>query len=386
MKKTRAAGFILALVLGIPHPSAGSAGEPIRIAAIFSITGPAAASNAPSLQGARLAVQEVNRSGGVLGRPLVLVEIDNLSTPIGSKVAADKAVEKGVAAIMGAAWSSHSLAVARVAQKHSIPMVTNMSTHPAVTRIGDCVFRVCFTDPFQGRVMARFALEDLGAETAVILKDLSSDYSIGLAEEFRRNFETGGGRVLREPGYKHSQESFRRIAVELERFRPEIVFIPGHDESGAIIQSALEAGVSSVFLGGDGWVGESFLERGGRFLKKGFHCTHWNEGATTKASQRFVALARRVGARGAALGPLTASEALAFDAIMLIVDSLKRAGSVDRQALRRALAGTRGFDGVTGPISFDAHGDPIKDAVIMEISNGSPEYLKTVGLKEQSLN
>lgn len=368
--------FVLALTAGSTPGLCASAAEPIRIAAIFSVTGAAAPSNAPSLDGARLAVQEVNRTGGVLGRPLVLVEIDNLSTPIGSKVAADRAVRQGVAAIVGSAWSSHSLAVARVAQRHTVPMVTNMSTHPDVSRIGDCIFRVCFTDPFQGRVMAQFALEHLGAREAVIVKDLASDYSIGLAREFRRNFEEGGGRVEMELDYKHSQESFRGLVEQIRRPGPEIVFLPGHDESGVIVREAAQAGISTVFLGGDGWVGDSFLERGGRVLENGFYCTHWDEHADTEISRAFVDLVR--GSQGSRAGLVNASKALAYDAVLLIADALERAGTTDAKALRRALAETRAFEGVTGSISFNEHGDPFKEAVIMEISDGSTHYLKTV--------
>ncbi len=297
MKHIRVAWFILCLFTAVVPPGQGRAVEPIRIAGIFALSGPAAPSNASSLEGARLAVQEANRTAGVLGRPLLLVEIDNLSTPIGSKVAADRAVRNGVAAMVGVPWSSHCLAAARVAQKQGVPLVSNMATHPEVTRIGEYIFRVCFTDPFQGQVMARFAVEDVGERTAVIVKDLSSDYSIGLAGEFRRNFEAAGGRVRRELHYKHSQESFREIAAGIRRLRPDLVFLPGHDESGAVIRESLEAGVEAVFLGGDGWVTESFLERGGRFLETGYYCTHWNERSGTEGSRRFVELARRAGAR-----------------------------------------------------------------------------------------
>jgi branched-chain amino acid transport system substrate-binding protein len=348
----------------------------VRIAAIYAVTGPAAPDNAASLAGVRLAVREVNRSGGVLGRPMALVEIDNRSTPIGSKVAADRAVRQGVTAIVGSAWSSHSLAIARVAEQHGVPMVTNISTHPDVTRIGEWVFRVCFTDPFQGQVMARFALGDLGAKKGLIIKDISSDYSIGLAREFRRNFEAGGGRVVQELGYKHAQDSFRGLLLQARGREPDIVFLPGHDESGAIIREAVQTGMPGTFLGGDGWVTDSFLERGGRLLEKGFYCTHWDENASRPASRSFVGLAR--GSRGPGAGLLNAPEALAFDAVMLIADALERAGSANREALRRALAETRAWEGVTGSISFDAHGDPIKEAVIMEVERGASRYLKTV--------
>ena len=368
--------LIVLLLLTVPHayPEEG-----IRIAAIYALTGNASSANRASLAGVRLAVRELNRHGGVLGRPLVLLEIDNRSTPIGSKVAADEAARHGVVAIVGADWSSHSLAAARVAQKRSIPMVTNVSTHPDVTKIGDCIFRTCYTDAFQGLVMARFAREDLKARTAVVIKDVASDYSVGLAEVFVKDFEKAGGEVLGEFAYEHYQESFEETARLAGRLRPEIVFIPGHDESGAIVRSAVQQGLSAVFLGGDGWVTESFLERGGRFAQEAYFCSHWSTEVQTEASRQFMSLWREYDRKDS--GALSASAALAFDAVMLIDDALERAGSADRDALRTALSATNGFEGVTGRITFNEQGDPIKDAVVMEVSNGRVRYLKRVTLQ-----
>ncbi len=377
----RMACFATVFAAGVLFTSGSPAEEDIRIAAIYAMTGPAAKANAHSLAGARLAVQELNRRGGVLGRQLKMVEIDNRSTPIGSKVAADKAALLGVTAIVGSVWSSHSMAVAQVAQKHGIPMITNMSTHPDVTRSRDYVFRACFTDDFQGRVMARFAVEDLGGRTAVVFRDLISDYSIGLAREFRENFEAFGGEVLKEINYKHTQSGFRdTVGLSLE-FRPDVVFVSGYDESGEIIKEALDAGLNGIFIGGDGWGPDGFFERGGHLLERGYYCNHWSEEVDTEHSLRFVELAREF--MGVAPGALVSSTPLAFDAVMLVADALERAGSTDRASLRKALAETREFQGVTGSISFDEHGDPLKDAVIMEVSGGSRRYFKKVSPNDQ---
>ena len=349
--------------------------ESIRIAGIYAVTGTAAPSNLASLQGARLAVQEVNRSGGVLGKPLEMVEIDNQSSPIGSKVAADRAVGMGAAAILGSAWSSHSLAVARVAQKRSIPMITNVSTHPAVTRVGDFIFRVCFIDSFQGSVMARFAHQDLDARSAVVLQDVSSDYSLGLAAAFQGSFEAKGGRVVSTIDYKHYQERFDDMVRCAGEADPEIVFLPGHDESGVIIRKAREAGLHCAFLGGDGWEAKSFFDHGGTAFGQGYFCTHWSEEVRTEASREFVALYHQ---ESRAKGPLLAPAALAFDAVMLIADAMERAGTTEPRAVQKALARTQGFEGVTGNLSFDRFGDPIKEAVIMALSNGKIRYVKRV--------
>ena len=345
--------------------------EPIPVAAIFSVTGPAAEANAPSILGVRFAVDEINQSGGIGGRPLNLLLLDNRSTPIGSKVAADQAVAARVAAIIGASWSSHSIAVAQVAQAAKIPMISNISTNARVTEIGDYIFRACFIDPFQGLVMARFARLDLKAETAAVMIDITSDYSMGLAQEFARNFTRQGGRISKEFNYKQKQEEFSAELTEIKLQSPDVLFIPGHDESGRIVKQAREAGIDTVFLGGDGWDAVSFLENGGNTLGLGYYCTHWSPQVDNPTSRRFVA-------RYGEITDLNANTALGYDAVYLLADAIGRAGSLDGAKIRDALAATRNFQGVTGIINLEQNGNPVKSAVIMKIEQGKPSFLKLV--------
>ncbi len=343
----------------------------VPVAAIFAHTGAAANENHHSVRGVRFGVEEVNRRGGVLDRELKLIEIDNQSTPIGAKVAADRAVSADVIAILGADWSSHSMAIARVAQAHGIPMISNISTHPGVTRVGDCIFRACFTDRFAGEVMARFSRQRLGIDTAVVLTDLTSDYSMGLADTFSRLFENRGGRILKTLAYKHRQNRFEGLARQVRTLDPRAVFIPGHSESGAIVKAILAAGLDPIFLGGDGWGTEAFFTSGGIRMQEGYYCTHWSPEIDRPLSREFV---QRYGKRGR----LHSSEALGFDAVLLLADAIGRAGGFDPGRIRDALAVTTGFDGVTGTFSFDVHGDPIKGAIIMSIQNGRPQFLTRI--------
>jgi len=191
------------LILWSITPAYGD--EPIDIAAIYALTGAAAEGNALTLQGVRYAVDEINKHAGVLGKNINLLVFDNQSTPIGSTIAAKRAVSAGVIGIVGSDWSSHSIAIAKVAQKNGIPMISSLSTNPDVTQIGNYIFRICFTDDFQGRVTAKFARKDLNAATAVIFVDVSSDYSLKLSEIFRKNFEKLGGRIILELEYKLKQ-------------------------------------------------------------------------------------------------------------------------------------------------------------------------------------
>jgi branched-chain amino acid transport system substrate-binding protein len=362
---------VAAAVAACGPVSSACAESPIKIAAIFSLTGPAAAANAASLEGVRWAVEEINVAGGVLGRKLELIELDNLGTPIGSKVAADLAAEMRVAAILGPSWSSHSMAVARVAQAHKIPMISNVSTHPDLTRIGDCIFRVCYDDALQGRALAQFARTHLNARSAVICLDMASDYSMGLGNSFASAFEMLGGQVLKRIAYKPRQSNFRQTAALIKEFEPDLLFVPGYDESGAIISEAIRMGVRAIPLGGDGWDSELFFQKGGHRIAEGYFSTHWSGAIQESRSLAFVS-------KFAGRGALVAQAALSYDATHVLVDAMRRAGITHGDALRAALAETRDFKGVTGRITFDQQGDPLKSLVIMRIVNGRPDYLTQV--------
>jgi branched-chain amino acid transport system substrate-binding protein len=342
--------------------------EQIKIASIFAHTGPAAKHNQPSIEGVRLAVEEINKKGGIIGSDLKLIEIDNKSTPIGSKNAAQKAAQYDVTAIIGAAWSSHSLAIAQVAQKNKIPMISNISTNPNVSKIGDYIFRACFTDVFQGQVLAKFAKNYLKADSAVIFVDFTSKYSMGLSDQFEKNFKKSGGKILLKLNYKSGQEDFDKIVSQAIKEKNDIFFIPGHDESGLIIKSILKNNIKKPILGGDGWNNENFFNNGGNQLQEGYYCTHWVEDIKTQISQDFVKKHKTV----------TDKAALAYDAVSILKDAIERAGASDRSKIKDALAKTKNFTGVTGEISFNSNGDPIKSAVIMKIDNGEIKYLKTI--------
>ncbi len=345
--------------------------EEIKIASIFSYTGNAAVHNKPSIEGARFAVEEINESGGILGHKVKLIEIDNKSTPIGSFIATKEAVREDVTAIIGAAWSSHSFEIAKVAQKNKIPMITNISTSPDVTKVGDYIFRACFNDAFQGRVLAEFAKDYLHANSAVILTDLTSKYSVGLADEFEKKFKELGGKTFFQLNYLLEQEEYNEIAVITRNLNPDIIFIPGHDESGLIIKKLLENKVEAILLGGDGWNNENFFKNGGNLLHEGYYCTHWMDSVKTNISKDFIKKYKKY-------GTVNDKSALAYDAVLLLKRAVEKAGSIDREKIKKALSETKDFEGVTGKISFNEEGDPIKEAVIMKIVNGKPEYLKTV--------
>jgi branched-chain amino acid transport system substrate-binding protein len=362
--------------IGTPQAAAGG-GRPLRIAAVSAFTGPAAASSLLSVEGVRFAVAEINRGGGILGRPMELMELDNQSTPIGAKVAAEEAVSRGARAIVGAEWSSHALSAARVAQRAEIPMIASVATSPDVTRVGDFIFRACFTDHFQGEVMARFARSRLPhAPGAVIFTDIISEHSMALSAEFQKWFEAMGGTVLARVNYRHSQENFEAPVREAMAAEANLIFLPGHDEAARILETSVRLGLSAIPMGGDGWGTASFLENGGDQLPIAFYCTHWAPGMETPASRAFLSKFRP---RGNTVYP---SHALGYDAVGILADAIRRAGTDHPGRLRKALADTRQFPAVSGAITFDENGDPIKPAVIMKIENGRNQFFQRVNPPE----
>jgi branched-chain amino acid transport system substrate-binding protein len=352
-------------------PSIASAQRRIQIATILASSGPAAAADAPSLQGVRWAVSEINAAGGVLGRPLEVIAFDTRSTPIGAKVAAEQAAASFALAIIGPGFSSQALAAARVAQAKSIAMISNTATIPALTRMGNYIFRVCFSDDQQARVMGQFAYQTLNYRNVVTMVDISSDYSLGLVEMFEEAFLQQGGIILSRTRYKARQSNFRNIVKRAKRANPDAVFIGGHDESARIIIEADHYGLEAVPLGGDGWDTASFYHLGGKNIRHGYYTTHWHEAVDTETSKKFVARYRTDDI-------LLAPTALSYDAVKLLAESIERAGSTDRSAIRDALANTRQFKGVTGTLSFNKYGDPIKTIILIKISDGHPYFLKQV--------
>ena len=343
----------------------------IKIAAIYATTGIAARSNGPSLTGVRLAVDEINETGGILGKKIDLIDLDNKSTAIGSKAAAEEAVRQHVEAIIGAAWSSHSLSIAEIAQKYKIPMITNISTHPEVTKKGDYIFRVCFTDPYQGKILAEFARNDLNAKTADIITNVSNDYSIGLSRNFIDVFTSFGGKIITELHYVQKETDFTELVKIVKKDDPDIVFIPGHYESVLIANELHKAAIRAIPLGGDGWITDNYYSMGGGNIPIAYYTEHWSKDAKNQMLKNFMDRYEKK------YNP-DSQMVLSYDAVMLFKDAVLRAGSFDRIKIKDALAHTKAYHGLTGMITLDENGDPQKSVVIFKIENGEPHYLKTI--------
>jgi branched-chain amino acid transport system substrate-binding protein len=366
--------LLLFLIQMISCSGAAFAATPIKVAAIFSMSGIASSHNDPLVSMVQLAASELNQNGGVIGRPLKLMLLDNQSTTIGSTRAAEKACELGVAAVIGAHWSSHSLAIAPILQRHGIPMITPASTHPAVTQVGDFIFRVCFVDSSQGFAMARFAHEKLGVRKAAVLRNLDETYCMALADYFRRALVQAGGEVILDMGYRGKAVDFSDIIEQLRALRPDAVYLPGYTrDSGLLIKQAVSKGLKTIFLGGDAW--DEIYAVAGHSLEGSYQSAPWHPNVPFPMSLHLQEIhANKFGDRIANM-----SAPLAYDALKLLADAITRAGSADRTKIRDALATTVDFKGATGYIGFDQDRNPKhKDIIILRYDKAGPQYFTTL--------
>ena len=375
-------GAILWLILGVlawvlnATEVRAQGSDPVRIALVLSCTGIAADDNRPSIDAARLAVAEVNEGGGLHGRPLEMLLIDNQSTPLGSKRAAEKAARAGVLGVIGPLWSSHAMPMAGVLQEAGIPMIATTATKPEITTVGDCIFRVCFSDDLQGRVMARFAYEDLGARTAVVMKNASESYSITLARVFVQSFAEAGGRVLLDEAYQGTAVDFQGILERGKGVQADVFFIPGYArDSGLLIKQAVNMGIRATFLGGDGW-GDRMWGYAGTALTGSCYSTQYHPDVPFPGNRHLKEMYRvRLGVdRFTDVGV-----PLAYDAVMLFADAVRRAVRPDRESVVRALASTRDFQGAAGTITFDDRGDPrSKEVCILRFEAHQSVFIKAI--------
>lgn len=345
----------------------------IRIGAIFSTTGIASPHNRPMLEMTKLAIEELNNKGGLLGKQIQLVILDNKSSPIGSSIAASRMLKENVSAVIGAHWSSHSLAIASILQSAEIPMITPGSTSPAVTRSKNYIFRACFIDSFQGKAMARFAYEVLGARKAVVVSNIDEDYSTTLASYFSYAFSSQGGSILKELSYRGTATDFSPLIDSILPMQPDVVYVPGYTrDSGLFIKQSKKMNLKTTFLGGDAW--DEIENVAQEYVDGSFQSAPWHPQVPFPESRKmrelyFQKFGRQI---------QNMSSPLAYDTVMILAQAIKRANSTDPSAIREALTKTDYF-GATGHIHFDKNGDPInKAAIIIRFQDSNRVFEKVV--------
>lgn len=347
----------------------------IKIGEIVSLTGKEATYGVSSHNATVMAVDELNAAGGLFGRKVQLISEDDQSKAGEAATVAHKLISRDkVIAILGEVVSSRSLEAAPICQQYKIPMVSPASTNPKVTEVGDRIFRVCFTDMFQGAVIADFASRNLKVTKAAVLTDLKSDYSKGLAQCFKERFIKNGGQVIAEPNYSGGDKDFKAQLTAIKAASPDVVVIPGYyTDVGLIALQAEQLGIKVPMIGGDGWESPKLLELGGSALEGHFFSTHYSADKDSPMVRNFVkSYQERFKQVPDALA------ALGYDSALILFDAIKRAGSPDSAKIRDALAATQGFEAVTGRITMDAQRNPTKPAVILTIKGGQFKYVDSV--------
>src|SRR5665213_1832577 len=273
-----AALAVSVLITGCNKPAGGTSGDTIKVGEYASLTGSEATFGQSSHTGTQLAVDELNANGGVLGKKIQLLTEDDQSQAGQASTVVRKLISSdGVVAILGEVASSRSLEAAPICQQNKIPMISPASTNPKVTEVGDYIFRVCFIDPFQGTVMANFARKTLKLQTAAILKETSSDYSVGLAKFFRERFIADGGKIVAEQNYSHGDKDFSAQLTAIKAQNPDSIFVPGYyTEVGLIALQARQLGITVPLFGGDGWESSSLVPIGGKALEGCYFSSHYS--------------------------------------------------------------------------------------------------------------
>lgn len=381
-------------ILGLLLLTCAKKEDVILLGEFGSLTGTTATFGKSTQKGIEMAIDEVNKAGGIDGKLIKIIVEDDQSKPEEAATAVKKLVNQDkVLLVLGEVASSRSLAAAPTCQGAGVPMITPSSTNPKVTQVGDFIFRVCFIDPFQGEVMAKFAWNTLKVSKAAILKDVKNDYSVGLAQFFTDTFTKLGGTVLCDESYSEGDIEFRAQLTSIKAKNPELIFIPGYyTEVGLIARQARDLGIKIPLLGGDGWDSPRLIEIGGEALNNCYYSNHYTPEDPRPEIQNFI---REFKARYNEIPDAMAP--LGYDAAMIACQAIKRSEILssenvkgaknlmeaintpaNRQKIRDAIAQTKDFLGVTGIITIDENRNAQKPAVVLKVEDQKVKFVETI--------
>jgi branched-chain amino acid transport system substrate-binding protein len=362
----------LLLVLSIMSATV-SAADPVVIGAYLPMTGNVAAYGQMGWEGVSLA-KKVEPE--VLGRPVDLKLADTKSDKVEAANAVSRLIEKDkVVAIIGEMISGNTIAGADFAERRKIPMVSPTATNPIVTQGKKFVFRVCFIDTDQGRVAAKLALNQLRAGTAALIYDISQDYSVTLADVFKKEFIQGGGKIVSETKFKSGDRDFTPQLSSMEGTKPDVIYAPiYYTECALVAKQASEMGLRAIILAGDGVQAPELTQLGGKAVEGLYFTAHFHRDmVSNERGKKFMELYEKEFQKN-----LDAFTAMGADAYFIILDAIRRAGSADPVKIRDALAATKDFEGVSGKISLKPDGNAVKAMVVNKVQNGKFVYVTTI--------
>jgi branched-chain amino acid transport system substrate-binding protein len=365
MKKTIFSLLAVCCAATLAFAAGGKDADTVSIGAVFPLSGSVAFYGTESRDGILLAIDEINASGGLLGKKLALIAEDDEGNAEKSVNAFTKLTSRDkVSYVLGSSTSGATQAMTSLAQQGKVILISPSATNTAVTRTGDYIFRACFIDPFQGVVGADFAYDTLRNRRAAILYDAGADYNTGVADSFRKQFAARGGQIVADEAYQTGDVDFNAQVTRIKAANPDIVYLPNYYNDVALQAKQLrQQGITCALVGGDGWDG--LIDNAGEEVLNSFWSSGFASDTTDPKGQTFVkafsAKFNKTASQFAALG---------YDTMMLVADGIKAAGTFDTAAVKTAMAKISG-PYVTGNIRFDANRDPIKGAAILEIVSRS---------------
>jgi len=343
----------------------------VKIGVSAPLSGDIAALGQSTRNAVLLAQEEINAKGGIkvggaMQKVTFIVEDDENKPEAAATVFQKLISQDKVVAIIGSQSSKCSNAGAPIAEAAGIPQISPWSTNPNVTAGKHFVFRACFIDPFQGKAVAGFARGKMKAATAAVLYDVASDYNKGIAEVFRDEFTKGGGKIVNFETYNTNDKDFSAQLSKIKGSTPDVLFLPNYFNDVPLqIQQARKLGMTCKVIGSDGWDNQELIKMGGKDMEGTYFTNHYSPDVDRPASKAFIAkYTKKYNTQ------VDAAAALTYDSVYLLVQAIEKAGKADPKAIRDAIASTKNFDGVTGAITFNGSGDPVKGAVIIRIENG----------------
>jgi branched-chain amino acid transport system substrate-binding protein len=381
MKRTAFLGLVISIGIatffssGCTKKSDTASANEIVIGEYGSMTGNEATFGQSTDKGIRLAIDEKNAAGGIKGKHIRLVAEDNQGKQDETAAVVRKLITRDkIVALLGEVASNRSLIAAPIAQQAKIPMITPSSTNPEVTKVGDYVFRVCFIDPFQGSVMARFAHDHLKVKKVAILKDQKSDYSLGLAEFFTKKFTELGGTIVGEATFQNGDTDFKAQLTQIRGEQPEAIFIPAYyTEVGLIARQAKQLGIKAVLLGGDGWDSPKLFEIGQAAIDGAYFSNHYATESPVPATQEFIKKYKtKYNETPDGLA------AMGYDAANVLIAAMEAAPELTPAAIRTAIAETKNFPGSTGTITLNADRNPDKEAFVVQVKGKGLKFVTKI--------
>ncbi|NLL66079.1 MAG: ABC transporter substrate-binding protein [Clostridiaceae bacterium] len=375
MKKTISIILLIVLTMTLITGCGGGStknDDVIKIGINYELTGEVASYGQASVDGIELAIEEINAAGGINGKKIEAVKYDNKSDKSQATTLATKLMTQDkVVAVLGPATSGAFKATIPEAIKNKVVVASGSATSDEVTvddkGVKEYAFRICFTDSYQGTAMANYALNNMNQTKAVVIMDNSSDYAKGLAANFTKTFEAGGGEVVATEAFVAGDKDFNAILTKIKGQDFGVIFLPGYyEEAGLIIRQAREQGIDTPILGADGFGAPELTELAGAdALNNVFFSSHFSSLDKDPSVAGFIEnFSKKHGKEPDQFA------ALGYDLAMFLADGIKRAGSTDTVAIKDALAATKDFKGITGSFSMDENHNPVKAVVVVGIENG----------------